>query len=297
MATGTEGASRVSRTPTSDLSVAEAAALRRVGLSGIGFVMGTVAMQLASSSSAGMGNLGIGRPGMGAVYPGPGPSLPKDRYARYFPCTHGYVTPDVAMEHQGFSVQDRLLETSFAEGYRVALARLHEEALALGAHGVVGVRITVEHLAGSLNDARFLATGTAVVHPGSAPLPTPFTTNASGRHFERLIGLGYVPVALAVGIGIVRVFPNCTARGISVAGPNRQIPEAFGAARQQARTSLGKAALALGDGVVHTEWSDRRARRVGEAWDQTVSAIGTVVRRFAASGDLPLPQPVVPLRP
>jgi len=38
---------RVRNTPTSNLSVAEAAAVRRVGLSPAGFVMGSAVMQLA----------------------------------------------------------------------------------------------------------------------------------------------------------------------------------------------------------------------------------------------------------
>jgi hypothetical protein len=123
-------------------------------------------------------------------------------------------------------------------------------------------------------------------------------TNASGQHFERLIALGYVPAGLAVGVGAVYVQPNCQARGdFTVGGPNRQIPSAIAVARSRARGSLAATAHRVGDGVVHTDWTDRRVRRYAESWDQLTIAVGTSVRRYSHEAEPLTPRPVVPLRP
>jgi uncharacterized protein YbjQ (UPF0145 family) len=274
---------------TSDLSVAEAAAVRRVGLVPAGFVMGTAVMQLAAAGSqlyAQWGGMGVGFQG------------PTSGYSEAFPCAHGYVMASNTQEHYGFSVEDQVLAASLTEGYRLAIERLHEEATQLGAHGVVGVDLFFENLVGSQGTATFFARGTAVVHPGTEPLPTPFLTNASGQHFERLIALGYVPTGLAVGVGAVYVQPNCQARGnFSVVGANRQIPSAIGVARARARGSLAAMAHRFGDGVVHTEWTDRKVNRYAESWDQLTVAIGTAVRRYRTEVAPLSPRPVLPLRP
>jgi uncharacterized protein YbjQ (UPF0145 family) len=273
---------------TSDLSVAEAAAVRRVGMVPAGFVMGTAVMQLAAAGAQVFAQWG----GLA------GPSLRSGGYSEAYPCAHGYGFGANAQEHYGFSVEDDALAASLTEGYRLAIDRLHDEATELGAHGVVGVDLFFENLVGSAGTATFFARGTAVTHPGTPPLPSAFLTNASGQHFERLIALGYVPVGLAVGVGAVYVQPNCQTRGsFTVIGPNRQIPAAFAVARSRARAALGASAHRAGEGVVHTDWTDRRANRYGESWDQLTIAIGTAVRRYSTENVPLTPRPVLPLRP
>ncbi len=289
---------RERRTWTSDLSVAEAAAVRRVGLVPAGFVMGTAVMQLASAGNQIYGQWG-GLMG-GSAGRGGG-------YSESYPCAHSYslggtvgfvgsVGP--SQEHYGFSMEDTVLAASLSEGYRLAIERLHDEAVQVGAHGVVGVDLFFENLVGSPGTATFFARGTAVSHPGSAPLAVPFLTNASGQHFERLIALGYVPVGLAVGVGSVYVQPNCQARGdFTVPGANRQIPAAIAVARDRARAALAATAHGVGHGVVHTQWSDRKVNRYAESWDQLTIAVGTAVRRYSTEAEPIVPRPVVPLRP
>jgi len=203
-----------------------------------------------------------------------------------------------SQEHYGFSVEDAVLAGSLAEGYRLAIERLHDEAIELGAHGVVGVDLFFENLVGSAGTATFFARGTAVVHPGTEALPSPFLTNATGQHFERLIALGYVPAALAVGVGAVYVQPNCQSKGSFTAiGSNRQIPTAIGVSRSRARASLAAMAHQFGEGVVNTEWTDRRVHRYAESWDQLTIAVGTAVRRYSTEAPPLTPRPVLPLRP
>jgi hypothetical protein len=293
---------RVRRTPTSDLSVAEAAALRRVGLSPVGFVMGTAVMQLVSAyAGTSYGGMGIaGGMGLGGGMPWGGflsSARSSGLYAESYPCVHGYGFGANA-DHYGFSVENTALGSSLFEGYRLALSRLEDEAIALGAHGVVGVKLHFEHMVGSAGTATFFATGTAVIHPSSEPLPTPFLTNASGQNFERLISLGFIAAGLAMGIGVVYVQPNCLARGsLTAVGANNQIPAAIGAARGRARQALAGTGHKLGEGVVHTEWSDRRFVRMGESWNQLALAFGTAVRRYTTEMQPSMTRAVVPLRP
>jgi uncharacterized protein YbjQ (UPF0145 family) len=273
---------------TSDLSVAEAAAVRRVGLVPSGFVMGTAVMQLAAAGGQLYGQWGI-----------PGQNLGQSGgYSEAYPCAHGYMATGNVQEHYGFNVEDGVLAASLAEGYRLAIERLHDEAVQLEAHGVVGVDLFFENLVGSAGTATFFARGTAVAHPGTPTLPSPFLTNASGQHFERLIALGYVPAGLAVGVGAVYVQPNCQARGsFGISGSNRQIPTAITASRSRARSSLAATGHRLGEGVVNTEWTDRKVNRYGESWDQLTIAVGTAVRRYSTEAPPLTPRPVLPLRP
>jgi len=287
---------RVRGTPTSDLSVAEAAAVRRVGLSPIGFVMGSAVMQLASPFGGNAyGGLAMG----GAMAWGGFLSSARShgQYAESYPCVHGFGL-GMNSEHYGFNVENTVLADSLFEGYRLALSRLHDEAVGIGAHGVVGVKLSFEHMIGAVGTATFLATGTAVHHPGSAPLGSPFLTNASGQNFERLIGLGYVAAGLAMGVGVVYVQPNCLARGnMTAVGPNSQIPAAIAVARGRARQRLASTGHSMGEGVVHTEWSDRRFVRLGESWNQLALAFGTAVRRYTTEVEPHMARAVVPLRP
>jgi uncharacterized protein YbjQ (UPF0145 family) len=273
---------------TSDLSVAEAAAVRRVGMVAAGFVMGTAVMQLAAAGSQLYGQWGL--TGQFTTRSG--------GYSESYPCAHGYGFGANVQEHYGFSVEDAVLAASLTDGYQLAIGRLHDEAIQVGAHGVVGVDLFFENLVGSSGTATFFARGTAVTHPGTPPLPSPFLTNASGQHFERLIALGYVPTGLAVGVGAVYVQPNCQARGtFGIVGPNRQIPSAIAVSRSRARAALAATAHRSADGVVHTEWTDRRVNRYAESWDQLTIAVGTAVRRYTTEVVPLAPRPVLPLRP
>ncbi len=287
-APGSTGAAR-RRPTTSNLSVAQSGALRRLGLAPAGFVLGTVVMQVVSSAgaAAGYGTLGGGYGAFGTT----GPS----RAAARYPCAHmmGY-----GADHWGYNIEDTAYAASLSYGYETAVTRLRDEARTLGAHGVVGIELTVGDLVGGYASWTFRATGTAVVLVNGPPPGEPFTTGITGQHLERLIALGYAPATLVTAVGAMYVQPNCRTRGdFTVPGPVDQIPQAIGAARDRARSVLHQAATVHGDGVVDTRWSDRRSPAFGEGWIQTAVAIGTVVRRFDTDRTPAAPRPVVPLRP
>ncbi len=82
----------------------------------------------------------------------------------------------------------------------LALGRLLQEATALGAHGVIGVRLEHKEYEWGANLLEFSALGTAVrLRNWSGKLPMPFTSDLSGQEFLKVLHAGYVPVTLAMG--------------------------------------------------------------------------------------------------
>jgi uncharacterized protein YbjQ (UPF0145 family) len=84
-----------------------------------------------------------------------------------------------------------------------AMTRMEEEAEALGADGVVAVRLEVNLHAWGRQIAEFIAIGTAVRHLGSDryrnPDNKPFTSDLSGQDFWTLIRSGFRPVGFVMG--------------------------------------------------------------------------------------------------
>ena len=80
-----------------------------------------------------------------------------------------------------------------------ALNRMRQEAAALGAHGVVGVRLEQKAYEWGTNLLDFSAIGTAVRLPSAALPPQPFLSDLSGQDALLLLRAGYVPVGLALG--------------------------------------------------------------------------------------------------
>jgi len=83
---------------------------------------------------------------------------------------------------------------------RATIGRMEAECQELGAHGVVGVRLTIGAFpAGGLE---FKAIGTAIRAPGAALLSRPFASDLSGQDFAKLILAGWVPAGLVLGISV-----------------------------------------------------------------------------------------------
>jgi uncharacterized protein YbjQ (UPF0145 family) len=94
--------------------------------------------------------------------------------------------------------------TSFSQALyharSLALGRLLQEATALGAHGVIGVRLEHKEYEWGANLLEFSALGTAVrLRNWQGKLPLPFTSDLSGQEFLKVLHAGYVPVTLAMG--------------------------------------------------------------------------------------------------
>ena len=136
---------------TSLLSAPSAAGIKAVGLEPVGEVMGCVVLNVAS------------------------------RYQTYAPM-YGY-------SNVGATAMPYL--NALQTGYGTALDRLREEARALGADGVVDIRLSLS----SLGQAEeFLAMGTAVRAQSTTRPKSLFTTDLSGSDVAKLMLSGWVPV-------------------------------------------------------------------------------------------------------
>ncbi len=91
----------------------------------------------------------------------------------------------------------------------LAMTRMEAEADALGADGIVGVRLDVSRYEWGENLAEFIAVGTAIRHREGESHRTargkPFTSDLSAQDFYLLRAAGYSPVALVMGSCVYHV--------------------------------------------------------------------------------------------
>src|SRR6201994_2880582 len=96
---------------------------------------------------------------------------------------------------RGVSEELTTLTQALYHARELAMVRMEEEADALGADGIVAVRLTVNVHAWGSNVIEFLAIGTAVKHEGAQGWRgfdnKPFTSDLSGQDFWTLIHAGY----------------------------------------------------------------------------------------------------------
>lgn len=205
----------------------------------------------------------------------------------------------------------------------LAVNRMRDQAQALNAEGVVGVRLMVEHhkWRGGHTVAKFIALGTAIAFDHEhgpeefMAAPTlrlanghPFTSDLAGQDFVTLLRAGYRPVTLAMGSCVYEVDPSVVSlywRG----NQQEEIPaytQAFFDARETAMDRLAQ--------DLFREWPpghpDAPVGVVGMTVEESVhsgggnvieyTAVGTAIAPLA-EGDprkaatLPAPNVVVPL--
>ena len=182
-----------------------------------------------------------------------------------------------------------------------------EEAASLGAHGVVGLIDSAEHLA-DMGVVEFRLRGTAV-KLGASPRPPadgrPWTTYLAGQRLAKLFEAGYVPVAVAASAASVRVFANCITQyltegtnvlwGTQMAGVEiEQLADAHTAVRRLARERVRSQ---LGGDSLHGASMQTTARDLGEGDAELTCVLrGNRVRRVKAFTPLPSPRPTVRLQ-
>src|SRR5215467_5771129 len=110
----------------------------------------------------------------------------------------------------------------------LAMTRMEEEADALGADGIVGVRLTVNLHAWGEHVAEFLAIGTAVHHRHGgnwrAPNGKPFQSDLSGQDFWTLIRAGYRPLGFVMGNCVYHIAHRGLVAWLSAQGKNVELP-------------------------------------------------------------------------
>jgi uncharacterized protein YbjQ (UPF0145 family) len=158
---------------TSLLDVRGAVSVTGVGLPPVGEVMGCTVVHLGWQGFGGCGWSGYGWNGGGSTVT----SGSRARWAGYRP----YVD-------------------ALYRAWDTAIGRMVTEAQAMGADGVVGVRLSVEHL--GQDNREFVALGTAVRAAAGRHPARPFVTDLPGADVAKLLHAGWVPVSIAFGISV-----------------------------------------------------------------------------------------------
>ncbi|MFI5591834.1 heavy metal-binding domain-containing protein [Amycolatopsis sp. NPDC051758] len=134
--------------------------------------------------------------------------------------------------------QVKLLSSMLRQGYATALDRIAQEATALGADGVLGIRFTVTPLDEVMRE--FVALGTAVRAESEQRPRRPFTTGLAGQDVGKLMQAGWVPVSVAIGVAGRAAYdynmPNQTvawAGNTEVDAPTKVVTEVRAAARAE----------------------------------------------------------------
>ncbi|AGB24649.1 hypothetical protein Mycsm_04407 [Mycobacterium sp. JS623] len=110
-----------------------------------------------------------------------------------------------------------------------ALGRMQAEADALGADGVVGVRLEWRHV-GEGEHLEFIAVGTAVRYtakPGAYRRATgqAFSSHLSGQDMATLLRSGYTPVAFVMGNCVFHVAVQGLMQSLRQVGRNVEMPQ------------------------------------------------------------------------
>ncbi len=202
----------------------------------------------------------------------------------------GFVTPAGWTE----STEVTSLSQAMYTARELAMTRMEEEAHALGADGIVGMRLEVGRYDWCSDGADFMAVGTAVRHRERQPFRTrhgkPFTSDLSGQDFAVLISMGYSPLGLVMGTCVYHVAHQTWKQAWATAGQNVEIgafTQAIYDARELAMERMQAEAKELGaQGIVGV-----RIEEKSQGWDSHVIeflAIGTAIARNpAAKGEPP----------
>jgi uncharacterized protein YbjQ (UPF0145 family) len=263
---------KASGTWASALTTAEFSAIRTVGFVPVGQAYGATVVSIKNAGSYGCPTY---RPGTERKQEGPGSRKP--------------VAHTAVSGSRGANAFRPLIQALY-DARRSAIDRMTAEAVALGGHGVVGVRLTVEPFAAG--GLEFSALGTVVRAPGEPPLLRPFTCELSGQEFTKLLLAGWTPVAIALGISIgVRHEDKSTALEASAAATwNTEVSghtELMNRARRDAADQLRKDVIKYrGTGIVTREMElrveDYECQSLEGESDYMAEAtiVGTVITRF-----------------
>ena len=225
---------------TSALSVEEFAAIRTVGFSPVGQVLGSAVYNVGWSYS-GCGYAGAyGGMRYGGLNQGGFSGQGMGGYGRYGGPWQPAPVVDVPAVRN-------LLE----QARHRAVERMRVECEGLGGDGVVGVRLTVSSFFG--NGLEFMAIGTAVRADGPKRPKQPFTSDLSGQDFAKLIRSGWVPVDLVQGVGAVIRHDDWAQRMQQRSWMNQEVvgsTQLVTAARAGARVSLARDAAKRGGHTV-----------------------------------------------
>ncbi len=184
----------------------------------------------------------------------------------------------------------------------LAMDRMEEEAHQLGADGIVGVRLEVNHKEWGNHIAEFVAIGTAIVHRNDTHRyknkhGRPFTSDLSGQDFYVLLRSGYRPLGMVMGNCVYHIATQSFGNFMRTFSQNTELTQytqALYDSRELAMERMQKEAEDLGaKGVVGANIHERT-----HAWGAHVIeffAIGTAVEEISVDHVIEPPVMVLPL--
>jgi uncharacterized protein YbjQ (UPF0145 family) len=199
----------------------------------------------------------------------------------------------VGLQARSWRVSQELdgLSHIMSRARELAMIRMRKEAMALGADGVVGVRLDTQTHDFGPDIAEFVAIGTAVKAESKAGgaggtrkwrtnKGQPFTSDLSGQDFCALIRAGYAPLGMVIGSCVYHIAHQSIGTAIGNVGRNVELEQFTGAlydARELAMGRIQAAAQALAaEGIV-----GMRLRQHSHTWGSHTTeflAIGTAIR-------------------
>lgn len=256
---------------TSALSVDEHHAIRSVGFSPVGQVMGTCVVHPGAYALSSCGYYGYGM-----------------RYS--------WGAAPVAVAQQS--------EAALQNARHAAVNRMVQECEGLSGDGIVGVRLTMQPFIGGGIEVQ--AIGTAVRADGDVRPPFAFSSDLTGQDFAKLLLGGWLPAGLVMGTAVLIRHDDYTTAWQSGSWNNTEvtgITHLVGAARDRARETLRADAARfgaqhvvlrdLGLWVVH-----QQCRSGNEGHDHVAEslAIGTALVPLRHGHATDVPRPLAILR-
>jgi uncharacterized protein YbjQ (UPF0145 family) len=201
----------------------------------------------------------------------------------------------VGIQYRSWNKNQELdvLSKAMYHARELAMSRMRAEAKAMGADGIVGVKLTIKRMEWDEHILEFIAIGTGVIHGAGhqgfrAHDGGPFTSDLSGQDFWSLLHSGYRPVEMVMGSCVYHVAHRGIISAMSTATANVEL-ENYTAAMYEAREIAiermqAEASAAKAEGVVGLDIHEG-----SHGWQTHVIeffAIGTAV--------LPLGQEIAP---
>ncbi len=183
----------------------------------------------------------------------------------------------------------------------LAMSRMVAEAAALGADGIVGVRLDVEQKEFGADVTEFIAVGTAVKAEGARTdlrwrtnTGAPFTSDLSGQDFWTLLQSGHAPLGLVLGTCVYHIAHRGMGAVMKTAGQNAELPQALYEARELAMGRMQSEAERLqAEGIVGVQLGSHNHTWGGHTTE--FLAIGTAVRPYAVDHVINPPTMVIGL--
>ena len=188
-----------------------------------------------------------------------------------------------------------VLSQAMYHARELAMTRMEEEANALGADGIVGVRLEVTRHEWGQSLAEFVAIGTAIRSRSGESFRNahgmPFTSDLSGQDFWTLLQTGYRPVGMVMGSCVYHVAQQGLGQWMRQMGQNVEMAnytQALYDARELAMERMQAEAVSLNaQGIVGTQINER-----SHGWGSHVIeffAVGTAVITITPDHQVPPP--------